>query len=97
MDEPRLTRRIAGAGSLLTVRRTGRRDDHADLVASSTGRVLGFQRSRSRKAMSRHADLTRRDVEGERDTVGAEAPRMSPEELLNQAATRIHWRIMPTA
>jgi hypothetical protein len=47
--------------------------------------------------MPRHADLTRRDVQGKRHTVGAEVPRMGPEELLNQAATRIHWRIMPTA
>ena len=96
----RLTGCTAGvddACSLLAMRCSSRRDDHADLVVSGTGRVLGLQRSSSREAMSRHADLTRRDVEGEGHTVGAEVPRMSREELCNQAATRIHWRIMPTA
>ena len=78
-------------------RRRRRRLLTARHEVSGTGRVLGLQRSSSREAMSRHADLRSRDVQGERHTVGAEVPRMSPEELLNQAATRIHWRIMPTA
>ena len=72
-------------------------DDDAGVTAGGADGADPAEALGGRDLVSGHADLVGREAEGGRQALDAEAPRMGPEKLLDQAAVRIQARTVPIA